>query len=154
MTLPLRTLAALPLAALLGACVSGTGTIDDPGQAKSAWQASRPDKYSYRMERSCFCLAEGVGPFLVEAEGSSVVRVRRVEHLGTSPDTIEVTEKLASYSIDTAFAWVDRMLARDNYNETVEYDPDYGFPSRADFDGSKQVADDEISLRITDFRKN
>lgn len=153
MRLRLHILAALPFAALLSACLNGPSNGSDPGPAKAAWQSNRPDRYSYRLERACFCVSTWTGPFLVEAEGGSVVRVRRVER-GLPPDTVEVADNLSSYSVDSVFAWVERMAARDNYRESVEYDPVYGFPAQADFDHQKTTADDEMSLTITEFRKN
>lgn len=139
----------LTLLLLAGCSTSPDGQADDPQGQLALWTASRPAEYSYTHSRGCFCPRTYTGPFLVEARGDAVTRVRRVE----GEDTVEVTENLQSHSILSIFESVKTHLEKDNYQERVEYHPTYGHPVEAYFDGSAGVADDEFSVHVKDFRK-
>jgi hypothetical protein len=41
---------------------------------------------------------------------------------------------------------------RGQFKSTVGYDPDLGFPVSADLDPAEHVFDDELKLRVIDFR--
>ena len=110
------------MAWLLGGCILDPQTRLDT----SKWNREKANlaSYSYKLTRGCFCLPDYVGPFLVEATRDSVTRVRRIDQ-GAEPDTIDVTESLQSFSIDSLIAETRETLARNHASASVRYHDEY-----------------------------
>lgn len=120
-----------------------------PAPADYEWASKEPAAYSYTYARQCFCVVDYVGPFLVESLRDSVTRVRRLTLEG---DTVEITTRLQSYSVDSAFAEIRRHLSWSYAHAEVRYDSAYTFPAFFHVDHHLMLADDEFGLTLTDFR--
>jgi hypothetical protein len=136
----MRLLGTAFIALVLASCVA------DP-DGPPAWKA--PPAYTYTYQRNCFCPPEWRGPFSVSADSASVVSVFRKLEGG---DSVRITERLQSYSIDSIRAELNGKLAREHDTAIVRYDSLYGFPASAYIDFSHQMADEEYGFTITDFR--
>ena len=55
-------------------------------------------------------------------------------------------------TIEKLFEVMLRSLMEGQFNSTVKYDPELGYPISADLDPRQNVADDELRLRVSDFR--
>jgi hypothetical protein len=111
---------------LLSSCIFDSQTRLDTAK----WEREKQDliSYSYKLKRGCFCHPNYVGPFLVEATPHTVTKVRRVEG-NVEPDTVEVTEGIQSFSIDSLIAETRDRLDRKHASANVRYHLAYGFPS-------------------------
>ena len=120
--------ALLTLGLLSGAaCNSGsTPPVDDLTEARARWARVGPAAYSYTIQRSCECLAEGIGPVLVTVR-NGIVESRQYTQSGApvSPqynDTFPAVEGL--------FDIIDGAMRNGTKPLTVQYDPALGFPTR------------------------
>jgi len=115
------------------------------GNARQRWAAHKPASYEFTIEVRCFCVGIAKTPptFRVKADKSTAV----TELPGQSDrlyDHYNTVEKL--------FIAIDRSLTRGRDKSTVTYNEDLGFPEKADLDPLRNVFDDELYLRVTNFR--
>ncbi|MDB5103804.1 MAG: putative lipoprotein [Fibrobacteres bacterium] len=134
----------LPAALALSGCVTdASGRVDLSGP-RAKWKANEPAEYAYTIRRFCECIP---GTVMVTANRDSVVSAYApgfvFEELGDKQ----------RYSIDSLFSEVETALARSYDTRSVGFDDMYGFPDSVSIDFEKQVADEEFSLFIQDFRK-
>jgi hypothetical protein len=121
------------------------GLRDNLGKAQQTWETRKPSSYEFTIEVRCFCPGTAKTPpvYRVTAGKSTVVGELDAisQHFYESYNTVE---KL--------FAAINRSLDRGQDRSTVEYDGDLGFPVLADLDPARNVIDDELYLRVTNFR--
>jgi hypothetical protein len=115
-------------------------------QAEARWQQRKPSAYEFDIEVRCFCeglLRRPVG-FRVQGD-----EARPLEDLEAAARmTYEYYD-----TIEKLFAAIRRSLARGEYKVLVEYDPDFGYPVKADLDPKEKTFDDELLFRVSAFRK-
>ena len=111
-------------------------------QAERQWAANKPAAgYDFRVRIGCFCPPPHDVRFQVRGDVSAAPDISASERA-----------RLARYeSIDALFAllrdWLDRSPARFD----VDYHPTFGYPTRANLDGSRNIADDELTFEVTEF---
>jgi hypothetical protein len=136
-----------PAVVLLLACsltvVSGQEHALSPdaalADAEARWRARKPKAYEFSLEVRCFCsgLAETPRRFAVTDGERSPFSQGVYDHYNT-------VEKL--------FAVIRDSFSRGRSKMVVEYHADLGYPMLADLDPSAEVEDDELFLRVTDFK--
>jgi hypothetical protein len=149
------TTPSLALREPLLAAVAALALIQSPTQSelraalstsRQTWEARKPATYEFAVEARCFC--EGI------ARTPPVFRVTdgRAEVVGAelSPESRRFYEYYNT--VDKLFIAIDRSLSRGEYKSRIQYDPDLGYPTLADLDPRGDVADDELYLRVTQFR--
>jgi hypothetical protein len=115
-------------------------------QAETRWQQRKPSVYEFAIEVRCFCIGLLQTPVSFEVRGTEV---RPLQDL--KPDArwtyghYETIEKL--------FNVIRGALTRGQYKVAIEYDPELGYPVWADVDPQKNTADDELSFKVSGFRK-
>lgn len=120
---------------------------------RKKWEEARPAKFGYTLKRSCFCVSDWVGPFLVVATPDSVISARRiVTRYYSSAETLTVVDRLQELSIPSVFDFVGDLLDDKNDSEAATFDSVYGFPDSVSVDRIRNAIDDEMSIQITDFR--
>ncbi len=100
------------------------------------------------MERLCFCPREITGPVIIQVK-AGLVESRRYADTGAPVDARWIAEFPA---IDGVFAIVDAAIARRAEMIDAVYDPMRGFPTRVDIDYIKNAIDDELGVRVRDFK--
>lgn len=133
------------LAALaFAACVTDGEPPEGYSAAQARWRAKEPARYSYTV--SLFCECSG-GPYRVTASRDSVISAESVNKadLGGPANP-------QSLSIENLLADIDDLAKRHPAVLKAHFDATYGYPDTVAYDGSRQIADDEFTRIITDFR--
>lgn len=140
---PLR-LAALSLLMIVMACsdsVAPQPQTTDLETAHHRWRAQNLHTYAFTLQRSCFCV--NVHPLYVAVVSDSVVGAFDLE-------TGMWVDRQLGETIEDLFSFVQTAIDRPAQQIRVEYDTAMGFPREIDYDGAAQIADDEISFRVSD----
>jgi Family of unknown function (DUF6174) len=139
------------LACLLAACDPAAPVPGDPPSdlafARAKWSRQEPAAYSYSLRMVCFCPYDTI---LVTADRDSVLAAVATGRLARSgADTLPNPQ---DYSIDSLFAQLERMRKGHPRKLFYRFDPEYGFPDSVDYDGSAQIADEELTRTVFGFR--
>lgn len=129
---------------LLVVGLSGCSDPTDPGAimeaARARWQAQALDSYGFDYQQSCFCAF--TRPVRITVEAGVVTAV---EPLDGGPDDLPVS---AFPTIDDLFDRLAAAEANDPVVFEVEFHPVLGFPTFANIDISRQIADEEFSFEV------
>jgi hypothetical protein len=134
------------LVLILSAC--GSGSEFQKNQDK--WEAQDINHYRFTVAVSCFC------PFANVEVTYEVLNGQVVEQsVQSSPDNpvdeVQVSDFYQSYNtIEKVFDYVSGAI-KDADETTIEYDPDYGFPTTVSVDWIKEAIDDEMYLTLSNF---
>jgi hypothetical protein len=86
------------------------------------------------------------GPVIVIVDGGTVTRRYVANNAVVSSTFAELFP-----TIDELFDIIEDARRRDAASLAVDYDPTYGFPTRVSIDYHREMADDEIVYRASDF---
>ena len=137
---------------VLAACTavgSAMGSQSEIEQNKEKWQDQGISHYRYSLHISCFCVFVENMPLVIEVQDGEVVSMEFQNGAEIDPSLHELFDKYAT--IDRLFAEIEAGLNGAADKVTVEYDPTYGFPTKADLDFEEMAIDDELYLTISDF---
>jgi hypothetical protein len=141
------------MALVLTACsaVAGaSGSQSEIEQNKEKWQDQGISHYRYNLHISCFCVFVENMPLVIEVQDGEVVSMEFQNGSEIDPAIRQdLFEKYAT--LDRIFAELEADLSGAADKVTVEYDPTYGFPTKADIDFIEEAIDDELYLTISDF---
>jgi hypothetical protein len=117
-------------------------TITDLESARQLWHQQNLHTYAYTIQSSCFCV--NVHPRYVFVLNDKVAGVLDLETLAP------LDKDLYGGTIEDLFTFVQKAV--DQHAETIraQYDATKGFPTAIDYDGAAQIADDEVSIRVSD----
>jgi hypothetical protein len=144
----MRPLARWLLPALLLAGCGSPAAPDERArleQARAAWAAAGPDSYSFELTRSCECRPDG--RLLVMVQNGVVTGAEYPE------DSRPVEPTLLTYlpAIPDLFDLIEAALDRNAVSFTARYDPELGFPTFVAIDYSATIADDELTLSVSNL---
>src|SRR5262245_60825873 len=132
----------LPVWSAQEQALSPDATLAD---AEARWRARKPKAYEFAVEVRCFC--PGVArtpPRFSVTDGQP----RSLQELALDSqrvyDHFNTVEKL--------FAAIRSTFSRGRNRTVVQYHPDLGYPLVADLDPNADVVDDELFLKVTDFK--
>jgi hypothetical protein len=114
---------------------------NDLESARQRWRAQNLHTYAFTLQRSCFC--GNVHPLYVVVLSDTVAGVLDLE-------TTESVDRLLGETVDGLFTFVQNAIDGHAHVIRAEYDAAKGFPAEIDYDGQAQIADDEISYRVSD----
>lgn len=129
------------VSSLMAGCGGGVFT-DDISSGSAVWTRAKIATYSYIVEPYGFMLPQKYA-VVVFADGSSTV-----SPLGDSPPP---GENRVFRSMDSLYAHL-REVRQNGGIATVKFDATDGHITECYVDPYKQMADDEVSFRITDFK--
>ena len=129
------------VSSLMAGCGGGVFT-DDISSGNALWTRAKIATYSYIVEPYGFMLPQKYA-VVVYADGSSTV-----SPLGDSPPP---GENRVFRSMDSLYAHL-REVRQNGGIATVKFDATDGHITECYVDPYKQMADDEVSFRITDFK--
>lgn len=115
-------------------------------EAIGKWRSHKPATYEFTVAALCFCGISNLHnpTFRVDAAGAPHPSE------AVSPDLERFYEPYDT--IDKIFNVLKSYIDRDPYRMRVEYDLELGYPRTADIDPRQFVADDELGLRVTNFK--
>jgi hypothetical protein len=117
----------------------------DLADARHKWEERKPSSYEFTVVVRCFC---GGMP-----NTGATFRVVDGQPVALTTLTGEVQKLYSSFNtVEKLFAAIDRSLSRGQFNSTVKYDEELGFPVSADLDPQRLVKDEELYLRVSGFR--
>jgi hypothetical protein len=140
----------LPLAfALALTACSGSGS-STPAEteleaARTKFAQSSNDSYTFHSRRSCECTTEATREMFITVENGSITTAIYVD------DEMPVPQNLRDslFTIESAFEEIQTAIDEDAHMIHVEYDATLGYPSSIAIDYSEQIADEELSLIIS-----
>jgi hypothetical protein len=139
---PLRLAATALLFAAIS-CGDATGpthSTADLDAARQRWHARNLHTYAFELQRSCFCA--NTHRLFVAVVDDAVTGVLDL-------DTGEWVDAQLGETVDELFTFIQNATDRHASLMRAEYDPEQGFPTAIDYDGAAQIADDEVSYRVS-----
>lgn len=138
----------LLLSFLIAAC-SGPASVppanvivdDELALARAKWADADMQNYELTISRSCECLPEDAGPFVVTVEGGETTSVL---YDGRPSDRVPPT-------VGELFEMLETAQAEGAPRVEATYHEDWGYPLRVRIDPALQIADDELSYRISEL---
>ena len=112
--------------------------------ARAAWAAGGVNAYRVVFVRSCECSHVVAGPWTVEVRDGRVVAAESAEG--------EIEQAVEPRTVDGFFDVLDEAFAADVAAVRFRYDPTTGLPLSLFVDYVAEMADDELSIRVTGFR--
>ena len=140
------------IALALAACTAvgnAIGSQSEIEKNKEKWQDANISHYRYHLSLSCFCAFNENMPLIIEVQDGKVVSMEYQNGKEIDPSLLEFFGKYET--IDRVFAEVEAALNGGADKITVEYDPTYGFPVKADIDPIEEAIDDELYLTVSSF---
>jgi hypothetical protein len=139
---PIRV-AGLALLVVATSCSDAIGPRppSDLEAARQRWQAQNLHTYAFTIQRSCFCA--NVHPLYVLVLSDTVAGVLDLE-------TADTVDRQLGETIEGLFNFVQNAIDGHAQMIRAECDAAKGFPTEIDYDGQAQIADDEISYRVSD----
>ena len=141
------TLVAIVLSACAAAAVSGSQT--EIGKNIEKWQDANISYYRYELHLSCFCVFVENMPLVIEVQDGKMVSMAYQNGKEIDPQLLELFKKYET--MDLIFAELEAGLNGAADKVTVEYNPSYGFPTKAEIDVEEQAIDDELYMTISNF---
>jgi hypothetical protein len=138
----LRLLLSVAVLIAAAACSDAVGPRDqsDLEINRQKWRNNGFASYTMTMSRVCFC--GDVGPWNVVVVNDSVVSATRVAD-GRAADTRFLP------TINKLFDFVDEAIKKPAAKIESRYDPARGFPREINYDGSLNIADDELFYTVS-----
>ena len=142
------TFACLAAAAVtVGACDGPTAPERQLQAARLKWERTRPAAYAITIARYCFC-APGGGPVIVSVR-DGVVESRTYVDNGAA---VAPTDAGNFPTVDGLFEVIEDAHRQEADAINASYDPARGFPVFISIDYVREMADEELSYRTTNFQ--
>ena len=117
--------------------------IEDP---RERWEAYGLTDYAIHQTRSCFCL----GPY----EYVAVVRGNDVVAIEEARPPVEGDVQLDMFwTVDEIFDYLEQTREQDPVVFEVSYHPRFGYPTEIQIDVSYEIADEELSMTLSDLKR-
>jgi hypothetical protein len=139
-------LARLTLLAVVMSCSDNVAPQSAPRvanlrAAQARWRSRNLHTYAFSLRRTCFCA--NTHRLFVIVKDDAVVGVFDLDD-GVFVDSV------LGVTIEGLFSFVQHAIDRPAQKIDVQYDAAQGFPALIDYDGSAQIADDEIEYHVSD----
>ena len=123
------------------------GGQDAPANPKALWEAQELASYRYTLQVGCFCLVEMTRPVVIEVRDGAVASVTYADD-GSAADPMLFEQY---DSVEDLFAVIGEAEAQNPARLDVTYDEALGVPLSVDIDISEQMADEELTLTVSEF---
>jgi hypothetical protein len=136
----------------LTACTGGTSVPEKTPEeieldgARTMFQQNMPADYSFHWRESCECTQETAAEMLITVTNGSISSAIYVE----TEQAVPAGVRSRLVTIDGVFDKIQDAIDEDAHAITIEYDTELGFPKSVAIDYDAQVADEELSLTISD----
>jgi hypothetical protein len=135
-----RRFALVALLALCASCsdaLSPESKLTELDAARRKWAQKGFPLYLYTMRRVCFCI--NTNPLDVSVSNGKVVQV----YDQTQQKTVDLA---FGQTVEQLFEFVDSAIRNGAATIDVSYDAALGFPIFINYDGSRVIADDELTI--------
>jgi hypothetical protein len=141
----IRVVVSIVVIAALAACsdLFSPGAKTQLKENRDKWRAQGMTSYTFTLRQSCFCAI--TGPVRVSFSNGSVIRATQNSN-GQTIDTRFVS------TIESLIDFIERGIENHYATLEVTYDPTLGYPAVIVSDGSRNVADDEVTYEVSDVR--
>jgi len=110
------------------------------------WNMHKIKNYSFTVSRTCFCPPEEKIHIVVK--NSRIVSTEFVP----SHKPLPIERQKRVMRIDDYFSKIDNAFKNRYAHIGLKFDKRYHYPKEIFFDSSKEIADDEIGYKISDFK--
>ena len=126
------------------ACDGSTGPALNLGLNREKWHQRGPADYAFEFHRSCFCLDTATFPVRITVRQGAVTEVVWIP--GGEPIDAANVARFFNMTLDSLFGVVERAIAVGADRLSVDYDREYGYPTRVTIDYDTRTADEELAL--------
>jgi hypothetical protein len=144
-------LAAVAAAALAAACATAPGATDwdlELSGAEARWHAAAASNYTFRLLRTCACVANQTRPVTVTVRGGAFASLAFADSLGGTADTTLFRQYL---TIERYFTLLHQVIASGPYTFSATYNQSLGFPLSVTVNPERMVTGDEFLVEIYAF---
>ena len=118
---------------------------DELQEAQELWRSQRPLRYSYTIQRQCFCTEDARGPVRVTVDGETVV-----SQLYDDGRMVDAAATDWFPSVDGLFAVLVDAFDEGAFEIRATYDPKLGIPVDFWIDYSQNIIDEELGFTVTE----
>lgn len=112
---------------------------------KQKWEDTRPDNYSFTLDRSGFIAGDARKPVDLTINGNTVTNAKFAD--GTAGEVPDYNQQ----SIDDLFSTIGKALDNNAAEVRVKYNAETGLPESIFIDQDKRIADEELFLDTSNF---
>ncbi len=112
---------------------------------KLKWESTRPENYSFTLQRSGFIGGNAAKPVDLTIHGNTVVDAH------FSDGSKAMVPEYNQLSIDELFKTIENALDNNAAEVRIEYNAETGIPQSIFIDQSFQIADEELYLTVSNF---
>ena len=122
-------------------------SVEDFQAHRDIWRSRRPNGYSVKVDRRCYCPIWSARVTVAGAE------VKGVEFLVDRGDpSIFTDSRRYPRDIDTVFEIIDAAYKERAYSIELTFDETYGYPAKASIDWNHDTVDDENYFELSEFK--
>jgi hypothetical protein len=133
--------------AMLGTACSQSRDDHGLDAARKRWAAHLPGSYSFTRAQRCECLPDQTRPIRISVTAGQITSAVYVDDQRPVSDQVRGT----LLTIDGVFDQIQDAIDRDAAEITIAFDPTLGYPTAVFVDYSRQIADEELILEISDL---
>ncbi len=124
---------------------SNNSTAPSTNFYRDLWERTSTDQYVLEQTLQCFCLNGGRQAKFIFYNSDQIVYAIYTDTNEEIPEN-----QISRYkSIDELFEFIDDMKKRNPYKLEIEYDPDFGYPTRIYVDRGEMIVDEELAIIST-----
>jgi hypothetical protein len=145
----------LPAFVLVGALAGCDSATDSPQQSElesalETWNVQGPADYSFTWQQYCECTTETTQPIRITVVNNVITDAVYV----ATQQPVSADIRLHLLTVDGVFDELQDAVMNGADAVSVEYDPNSGIPLSVAVDYDAGVADEELSLILSDFHSN
>jgi hypothetical protein len=134
---------------------AGCGSEASPEQSQldhalQTWDVQGPASYSFTWQQGCECTAETSAPIRITVDNGAISEAIYLE----TELPVGAAVRAHLLTVDGIFGKIQDAIDDGAYAVTVQYDTESGLPASVAVDYNQQVADEELSLQISNFHSN
>ncbi|MBD2537157.1 hypothetical protein H6G97_51465 [Nostoc flagelliforme FACHB-838] len=116
---------------------------------RNLWNQQNIPNYRYTFSNGCFCIPEARGPVVIEVRNGQTTSITSV----ATGQPVDSRYFQQYKTIPQLFNVIQDAINRKASSLSVQYAPQFGYPTQIDIDYNSQIADEEVYLRIENFEK-
>jgi len=123
---------------------SNNSTAPSTNFYRDLWERTSTDQYVLEQTLQCFCLNGG-------RQAKFIFYGDQIGYAMFTDTNEEIPEdQYDRYkSVDDLFDYIDELRKQNPYKLEIEYDPDFGYPTRIYVDRREMIVDEELAIIST-----
>lgn len=111
---------------------------------QSKWQNNQPERYQFKLSRSCLCDDQDNEDLIVTVENQTIIKAIDAATL----QEVDLSEKSDITSIDGIFQKISSELNRNAHQVEVKFNNELGYPEQLWVDVKRQTPNDEYAISV------